>query len=182
MKNIQKISNITGSSRLIIIFYFSIILFAIESCSIYKEDNTSLLNNLQINDFKRNKLPSPPQMLDFITGDKKVMLFWYRPAATGNSNILEYILYRKFDYESYKVLCYLHPDTTTFIDSNLTNTYEYRYYVRARNKSGKSSNSNEVLAVPISDTIPNTQQNLIYGYSKYNPLIELNFGIEKDFH
>ncbi|MBS3789508.1 MAG: PQQ-binding-like beta-propeller repeat protein [Candidatus Thermoplasmatota archaeon] len=94
--------------------------------------------------------PSVPQNLQSIDGDEQINLTWDPPSDDGGSNITEYKIYRGTTSGILTLHDSVGGDTTTYIDTGLTNGVTFYYQVSAVNSAGEGDKSAEVSATPSS--------------------------------
>lgn len=122
--------------------------------------SNSVTKSANIN-FVKLSVPTPPQNLDAIPNDNKVILIWNTPVSNRGTQIYEYIIYRKYNYGNYTEIGRSNSNTISYIDSNLTDKINfYLYKVSARNYIGESKFSNEVKVYAQIDTICNMNINM----------------------
>jgi len=96
-------------------------------------------------------VPGPPTGLVAAAGNGQVALSWQEPANDGGSPITNYTIWRGATSGGESSLVTIN-DTTSYLDTGLTNGQTYYYRVSANNSVGNGPNSTEVSATPI--TIP----------------------------
>jgi len=101
--------------------------------------------------------PSPPENLETVAGDGKVILTWQPPTSDGGSPIIGYYVYWWSSNQEYSGKSDI-IDGLTYTVTNLTNGREYSFAVSAINVAGESQLSARVHAVPF--TVPSAPRNL----------------------
>ncbi len=110
-------------------------------------------------------VPSSPQMLTAIPGNKITTLSWQAPTNGGGSVITNYKIYRGLTSGGQFLHKTVSGNLLNFVDSSLTNGTKYYYYVTALNSAGESNASNEAFSTPFGfDT-------LYYTYNNFNDSI-----------
>lgn len=93
--------------------------------------------------------PSAPVNLSVAPGDKIAYLKWQHPLNSGNSQIIQYNVYRSQSPDNDVLITSTAPNTFLYNDSNLTNGTSYYYYVTAVNNDGEGERSKQVSVIPV---------------------------------
>jgi len=102
-------------------------------------------------------VPSPPQNLTVIAGNRNVTLTWEPPADNGGMAVTNYTVYYGTSPGNYTNNITL-GNITNYTITGLINGQRYYFAVSAINAVGESPKSNEVFAMPC--TVPSAPQNL----------------------
>jgi len=103
-------------------------------------------------------IPSVPQCLQALTGNRQITLSWQAPSSNGNSAIINYQIYRSESSGKESLLTTL-GNVLTYVDQNLTNGHLYYYKISAINGIGEGGLSIEVNNIPA--TKPNAPDHLL---------------------
>jgi len=116
-----------------------------------------------------NSIPTPPQNLNAIPGNKKVFLSWDSPSSNGGLSLIEYNIYRREASGSSILIKHNSPDSLSYLDSDtsLVNGNSYLYTVTAKNDLGESDRSNEINVVPTPDIYPPSPPQNLVGFSGF---------------
>jgi len=106
-------------------------------------------NEVSATPFLSNTVPTAPQNLVAVAGDRLTNLSWQVPMSDGGSPITNYRIYRGTSSGN-EVLLIQIGNTLSYTDSSLTNGIEYYYEVSAVNVIGEGAKSNEESAIPTS--------------------------------
>lgn len=104
-------------------------------------------------------IPSAPRELIAFGGNGKITLSWLPPISTGNLPIVNYTIY-KGNTSDQKVFFTMVGNVLSYVDTSVTNNETYYYWISASNDVGEGSFSNEIYAIPRSDTVPTAPTNL----------------------
>ena len=102
-------------------------------------------------------VPSAPQNLTAVAGNRNVTLTWEPPADNGSMSVTNYTVYYGTTPGNYTNNITV-GNITSYTITGLINGQRYYFAVSAFNAVGESEKSNEVSAVPC--TVPSAPQNL----------------------
>ncbi|MEF8874653.1 MAG: PQQ-binding-like beta-propeller repeat protein [Candidatus Thermoplasmatota archaeon] len=114
---------------------------------------------------------SAPQNLQSTGGDEQIELTWDPPSDDGGSNVTEYKIYRGTTSGILTLHDSVGRNTTTYIDTGLTNGVTFYYQVSAVNSAGEGDKSAEVSATPSSSDTDGEDGGSIPGFTSIILLI-----------